>query len=137
MAAAKSLLFTGHLSELEKLMTDPDPRIRRAGLDGINDCRPWFTSLPVGQNALAADKYTPAMRKAITKMMNDPEEAWFVIDGVLQALSHAPMDLIEENMPKILPLTVHEDWWLRESAFMALMGLERDEAASSNTCRLY
>lgn len=127
MAAAKSLCMNGHYGEIEALLRSPDPRLRRAGLDGINDCRPWFTGLPVGKNALPAEKYSPAMCRAITAMMDDPGESWFVIDGVLQALSHAPVDLIEKNLERIMPWTTHSDWWLRESAFFALMGLQRDE----------
>jgi len=36
--------------------------------------------------------------------------------------------LISKNIPNIRPWASHEDWWLRESAFMALMGLQDDEA---------
>ena len=67
------------------------------------------------------------MSKAITKIMNDPKEAWFVVDAALLALNHAPVEVVEKNIPHILPWTTHEDWWLRESAFMALMGLQQDE----------
>jgi hypothetical protein len=127
MAAAKALQFNAQYRELEKLLRDPDPRLRRAALDGINDCNPWFTNHPVGDQALPAEKYTLAMSEAITRIMNNPDEAWFVTDGALQALAHAPVPLIEKNLPRILPWTTHEDWWLRESAFLALMGLERDQ----------
>ena len=127
MGAAKALCMSKHLGELEGLLRDPDPRLRRAALDGINDCRPWFTGPVVGRYALKAEEYTPAMTRAITRIMADPKEAWFVIDAALQALNHAPVETIKENIPTILPWTTHEDWWLRESAFMALMGLQRDE----------
>ena len=127
MAAAKALCMNKRFAELEALLRDPDPRLRRAALDGINDNRPWFTAPAVGKYALEPDEFTPAMTEAITKILSDPEEAWFVIDGALNALSHAPVELIEKNIPNILPWTTHEDWWLRESAFNALMGLQDDE----------
>ena len=82
-------------------------------MDGINDNRPWFTGPTVGRYALAADEFTPAMDEAISKMLSDPDEAWFVVDGALNALSHAPIELIEKNIPNILKWTTHEDWWLR------------------------
>ncbi len=125
--AAKALCMNGRIGELEELLCDPDPRLRRAALDGINDSRPWFTGPVVGRHALEAEEFTPAMIEAITSMMSDPEEAWFVIDGALSALGHAPVAAIEKNIPNILPWTAHDDWWLRESAFMALMGLKEDE----------
>ena len=47
-------------------------------------------------------------------------------DGALLALHNAPVGAIKRNMPGILPWTRHEDWWLREAAFSALMGLQKD-----------
>jgi hypothetical protein len=127
-AAAKALCLNKRFSELEGLLRDPDPRLRRAALDGINDYHSWFLEPAVGRQALKAGEYTPAMNEAITKILSDPKEAWYVVDGALQALHHAPVELIRKNIPNILPWATHEDWWLRESAFMALMGLQTDDA---------
>lgn len=127
VGAAKALRMNKHLGELEKLLRDPDPRLRRAGLDGINDSKPWCGSLVWGRYALKADEYTPAMLKAITDILANPKEAWFVTDAALLALHNAPVHAIKRNIPRILPWTTHEDWWLRESAFMALMGLQKDD----------
>ena len=127
-AAAKALCLNKRFSELEELLRDPDPRLRRAALDGINDYHSWFLEPAVGKQALKAGEYTPAMNEAITRILSDPKEAWYVTDGALQALHHAPVELIRKNIPHILPWATHEDWWLRESAFMALMGLREDEA---------
>ena len=127
-AAAKALCMNKRFSELEELLRDPDPRLRRAALDGINDYHSWFLEPAVGRQALKAGEYTPAMNEAITRILGDPKEAWYVIDGALQALHHAPLELIRKNIPHILPWASREEWWLRESAFMALMGLREDEA---------
>lgn len=126
-AAAKSLCMNKRYAELEALLRDPDPRLRRAALDGINDHRPWFSEPTVGKYALKASEFTPAMIEAITKMLHDTDEAWYVVDGVLNALSHAPIGVIEKNLTDILKWTTHDDWWLRESAFNALMGLKDNE----------
>ena len=128
LGAARALRMRKLFGELEKLLRDPDPRLRRAGLDGITDYRPWCGSLPWGRNPLKPEDYTPAMVKGITAVLADPKEAWFVTDGALLALHNAPVGAIEQNIPRILPWTTHEDWWLRESAFMALMGLQKDDA---------
>jgi hypothetical protein len=126
-AAAKALCFNRQYGEIEKLLGDPDPRMRRTALDGINDNHPWFTGPVVGKNALKAEQYTPAMKGGISRILSDPDEAWFVVEGALHALHHAPVDLVEKNISRILPWTKHEDWWLREAAFRALMGLQKDE----------
>ena len=81
----------------------------------------------MGRLALKPGDFTPAMKDEITQIMSDPGESWFVVDGALQALHHAPVELIKVNIPAILKWTTNEDWWLRESAFMALMGLRDDE----------
>jgi hypothetical protein len=59
-------------------------------------------------------------------MVADPKEALWVVDGALMALSLAPAQEINNCLPLIMPWTTHEDWWLRESSFVALMGLEKD-----------
>ena len=128
LGAAKALRMNKLFGQLEKLLRDPDPRLRRAGLDGITDYRPWCGSLPWGRNPLKATQYTPGMIQGIAKILADPEEAWFVTDGALLALHNAPVDAIKRNIPRILPWTTHEDWWLREAAFMALLGLQEDDA---------
>ncbi len=48
--AAKTLRKIGALAELEPLLSDQDPRIRRAALDGINDYHYWNLS---GKDPLA------------------------------------------------------------------------------------
>jgi len=122
--AAKALRSVGALDELEKLLQDPDPRVRRAGLDGLIDYNYWFG---MGCQTLKAEELTPNMLAAIKKMLADPQEALWVVDGALMALSLAPAKDINSCLPLIMPWTTHEDWWLRESSFMALMGLEKDE----------
>ena len=48
-------------------------------------------------------------------------------DGALMALRFAPAEEIDKCLPLIMPWTTHSDWWLRESAFTALSGLEKDD----------
>ncbi|MFZ9938016.1 MAG: DUF6288 domain-containing protein [Luteolibacter sp.] len=121
--AAKSLRATGALHELEKLLSDPDPRLRRAARDGMTDYNYWFGH---GRNPIRADDFTPGMLAAIRRMLADPEESWWVVDGALMALKFAPPMEINACKPLIMPWTKHGDWWLRESSFMALSGLEKD-----------
>jgi hypothetical protein len=123
--ACKALRANDAFDELEKLLEDPDPRVRRAALDGMIDYNYFFC---IGNNPIPTDKFTPAMVKSITKMLSDPKEAWWVIDGALLALKFAPAKDIQQNYKLIEPWTKHSDWWLREAAFRALSGLEKDDA---------
>ena len=122
--AAKALRAIGGLDELETLLTDRDPRVRRAALDGIIDYNYWFS---MGRNTLKTEELTPKMIASIRKMLTDPEEAWWVVDGALMAMKIAPPQVIKEALPLILPWTTHEDWWLREASFLALSGLHKDD----------
>jgi hypothetical protein len=123
--AAKALRTVEAFDELEKLLRDPDPRVRRAALDGLIDYRYWFA---VGRNTIKTEQFSPAMVEAIRKMLSDPKESWWVVDGALMALQFAPAKDIQACKPLILPWTMHSDWWLRESSFMAFSGLDKDDA---------
>jgi hypothetical protein len=123
--AAKALRTVGALDELEKLLRDPDPRVRRAALDGLIDYNYWFA---IGRNPISTEQFSPAMLEAVTKMLSDPTESWWVVDGALMALKFAPAKDIQALKSLIKPWTKHSDWWLRESSFTALTGLDKDDA---------
>jgi hypothetical protein len=122
--AAKALRKVGALDELEKLLSSPDPRLRRAALDGLIDWNYWFG---LGRESITPDKFTPGMLTAIVKMLSDPNESWYVVQGALTALKFAPAKDIQQHLKLIEPWTKHSDWWLRESAFTALSGLSKDD----------
>jgi len=121
--AAKALRTVGQFGELEKMLDDPDLRVRRAALDGMTDYNYWFG---MGDDPIAQKDFSPKMVASIKKMLSDKNESWWVIDGALMALNRAPVTAINEMIPLIMPWLKHEDWWLRESAFMALLGLRTD-----------
>ncbi len=122
--AGKALLRIGALDELERLLDDPDPRVRRAGLDGLTDYRFWFA---IGRNPARSDQVSPAMITSMRRMLTDPEEALFVVDGALMALSRAHPEVIAESLPLVMPWATHEEWWIRQSAFAALSGIAGDD----------
>jgi hypothetical protein len=123
--AAKALRLVGAFDEIEKLLRDASPLVRRAALDGMADYRYWFH---VGKNPMKPDQFTPPMLAAIRSMLNDPGEALYVIDGALMALSLAPPADIGESLSLVMPWTTHEEWWLRQSAFRALSTMANDAA---------
>ncbi len=123
--AAKALRRVRAFDELEKLLRDKDPRVRRAALDGLTDYRYWFA---MGRDPIKAEDFSPAMIAAIRKMLADPEEALYVVDGALMALNRAPAQEIVNSLSLIQPWTTHEEWWLRQSSFLALSGAAADDA---------
>ncbi|MFN4872371.1 MAG: DUF6288 domain-containing protein, partial [Akkermansiaceae bacterium] len=123
--AGKALRATDAYDEIEKLLEDPDPRVRRAALDGMIDWNYWFG---IGNSPIPTDKFTPAMLKSITKMLTDPKESLWVVNGALMALKFAPANEIQTRLPLIMPWTKHSDWWLRDCSFAALSGLQKDDA---------
>lgn len=122
--AAKALRTIGAFDELESLLDDKDPRVRRAALDGLIDYRYWFG---IGKGPIKAEQMTPRMIASIRRILGDPEEAWWVVDGALMAMKLAPVEAIEEALPLIRPWTTHEEWWLRDASFQALAGLQKDD----------
>ncbi|MBI1336238.1 MAG: hypothetical protein GC164_04670 [Phycisphaera sp.] len=122
--AAKTLFKMGHLGDLERLLSDPDPRVRRAALDGLIDWNYWFAA---GRDQIKPEQFTPGMIDAIFKMVNDPDEAIYVVEGALFAIRNMPADVIHEHVKDIMPWTTSDEWWLRQASFMALQGLEKDD----------
>ncbi len=121
--AAKALRRTGGFLELEMMLKDIDPRVRRAALDGMIDYNYWFG---MGEDLIKQEDVSPKMIAALEKMLSDPAESLWVVDGALMAMSTASPETINKNLSLILPWLKHEEWWLRESAFMALHGMRTD-----------
>ena len=122
--AAKALREIGAFDELEKLLRDPDPRVRRAALDGLIDYNYWF--------GIGRDR--SRRRSSRPPCWRDQEDALGprgILVGGRRRADGAEVRAGRGHQAcksLIMPWTRHADWWLRESAFAALSGLERDEA---------
>ncbi len=123
IAAAKALRHYGHWDELEKLLRDPDPRLRRVALDGLLD---WRGHFHMGHSRITTEQYTPGILAALRDILADPKESWWVVDGALFALNGAPASEVERNLPAILRWAESEEGYLRMASFLALMGAESD-----------
>jgi hypothetical protein len=126
--AAKALRQIGAFDELEKLLGDSDPRVRRAALDGLVDYKYWFY---IGPDKVTPDKVTPGMVASLRKMLADPRESLYVVDGALMVMSCASASNIVESLPLIQPWTTCNEWWVRQSAFTALSAAAEDPSVAA------
>lgn len=106
--------------EIVKALNDPDVRVRRAGCDAISGYTNWgrgkFGRIP-------REVVTAQCMGAIEKMLADPKAAWWEIDGALWALGCAKPESIRKNWTSIAKYARHPEWYLRESAYWAVVGL--------------
>lgn len=121
--AAKALRSVGAFEILEMLLSDADPRVRRAALDGMMDYRYWFH---IGKNPMKPEQFTEGMIETITRMLKEPAESLYVVDGALSVMSLLPPETIAEHLELVMPWTTHAEWWIRQSAFAALGAVAGD-----------
>jgi len=68
------------------------------------------------------------MIDTLVNMLDDPDEALYVVEGALFAMNRMPAEVIDKHRAAIMRWTTHDEWWLRHGAFMALQGLSKDKA---------
>lgn len=99
-----------------------DPRVRRAVYDGLSGYDNWRRPMSGRiEPRVVSEKFLPA----ILQTLRDPKSAWWEIDGALFALGRAEPTDIRAQLPLILKFAQHKDWYLREGAFWALVGLHK------------
>jgi len=94
---------------LESLQHE-DPRVRDVGVRAIRN----------------GAHLTPEIIQRLGEMLDDPEESWWVVQGTLLALSHAPAEEIGSHIDRIIHFVRHRDWWLQTSALQTLIQVATD-----------
>ncbi|MDA0374005.1 MAG: DUF6288 domain-containing protein [Planctomycetota bacterium] len=108
------------LDALEEASTHEDPRVRRAAFDAVSGYDNWRRPMKAGFDAdTVSERFLPAIRRTL----EDPDAAWWEIDGALFALGAARPDDVRAAYPLIEPFDEHDDWYLREAAFWAALGV--------------
>lgn len=72
---------------------------------------------------IAPDVVSSMILPAIIATLENRRAAWWEIDGALFALGRARPADIRANMATIRKFSQHEEWYLREAAFWALVGV--------------
>ncbi|MCF7958264.1 MAG: DUF6288 domain-containing protein [Phycisphaerae bacterium] len=122
--AAKKLAQLGAVKQLQHALAHPDPRVRRSVCEGISNDNGFFRGLDGrSKGFLAPQVVSDAFVPYFVKTLKAPNVALWETDGVLYAFSKAKPEDIRRNLDLIKPWLTHEDWYLRESAFYAMLGL--------------
>ena len=122
--AAKKLAQLGAVKELQQALDHPDPRVRRSVCEGVSNDNGFFRDLDGrGKGFLSPEVVSDAFVPYFVKTLKAPNVALWETDGVLYAFSKAKPQDIRKNLNLIKPWLTHEDWYLRESAFYAMLGL--------------
>ena len=101
------------------LLKSKDPRVRHAGLLALTG---MFKGRP-----LPAERVTDEMFDLASKMLDDPEESWWVAQAAMKALARAGPERIAPHLDRLLWFLKHEDWWLHTTATRALTPIATDK----------
>ena len=108
---------------IEAALQHPDVRVRRAACDAISQYHHWSRGTPpkIAQQVVSK-RFVPGIEKILT----DPQAAWWEIDGAFGALRAAAPKDIRRNRPHVDRFADHDEWYLRDSSYWALVGLGKD-----------
>jgi hypothetical protein len=97
------------------LLKSEDPRVRRAALQAITG----------GFKApqLSDEDRTDEMIELAGKMVDNPEESWWVTQAALRALGMGSADQVAPHYDRLEYFLKHEEWWLRSAAMEAVRPL--------------
>ncbi len=106
-----------------ELLKDKDPRVRQAGSMAIST----RTAPKAKGEPAQAERLTDEMAQLLMGMINDPNESWWVVEGALNCLGNARVELLAPHLDRLCYWLEHDEWWLRKGALTAMTGLVVDE----------
>ncbi len=102
-----------------ELLKDKDPRVRETGTMVIYNL---FKRKP-----MPAERVTDEMAQQLLRIINDPNESWWVVENALMALSLAKAELIAPHVDRLVYWLGQDEWWLRTAATYSLAKVIADE----------
>ena len=102
------------------LLKSDDPRLRQAGLLAI-------TGMFKG-GSLPNDKLTPEMFDLAGRMIENPDESWWVALHAIEAISRATPDVIAKHRDRLLQFIEYDCTWLQTAAVCTLAKISTDPA---------
>jgi hypothetical protein len=122
--AGAALARLGATDEILAALQHQDSRVRRAALEAIDKYNGFFRA---PQGAFPPAVVSAKFLLGIEKILKDPEVSMWELDGAILALSRAEPADIKKNLDLVRKYLIHEEWWLRQSAFAAIVALAKDE----------
>ncbi len=119
-AAMDQVVKRGKAELVVPLLKSEDPRLRQAGLLALTG---MFKGSP-----LPADKVTPEMYDLAGRMVENPNESWWVALHAIDALGHATPDVIGKHRDRLLKFLDYNCIWLQTSAVCTLAKISTDPA---------
>lgn len=130
--AADAMREKGLYPLIEELLESDDPLARHTACMAINTFEPWGLRFHIGtrsRRSIAPETFTPRMFEALMAIITDPSSALWSVDQALPALACASRDQVISRLDDLLPWVEHPEWWLNESATIALTPAMTDPTA--------
>lgn len=118
--AMDQVVKRGKVELIVPLLKSEDPRLRQAGLLALTG---MFKGSP-----LPADKVTPEMYELAGRMIENPEESWWVAMHAIDTLTRGVPAVIAPHRDRLLEFLDYDCTWLQTSAVCALAKISTDPA---------
>ncbi len=118
--AMDQVVKRGRAELVVPLLKSDDARLRQAGLLALTG---MFKGSPLPQ-----DKVTPEMYEQVIKMLNDPNESWWVLQHAIIALNRSSPEMIAKHRDRLLQLMKYDCVWIQTAAVNALAKIAADSA---------
>jgi len=102
------------------LLKSDDARLRQAGLLALTG---MFKGSPI-----PPDKVTPEMYDLAGRIINNPDESWWVALHAIEALARANPDVIAKHRDRLLEFLDYKCTWLQTAAVCTLAKISTDPA---------
>ena len=119
-AAMDQVVKRGKVEMVVPLLKSSDPRLRQAGLLAL-------TGMFKG-SAFPADKVTPEMYDLAGKMIEDPNESWWVALHAIEAIGRGTPELIGKHRDRLIKFLDYDCIWLQTAAVCTLAKISTDPA---------
>lgn len=118
--AMDQVVKRGKTQLIVPLLKSDDPRLRQAGLLAL-------TGMFKG-SAISADKVTPEMYDLAGRMIENPDESWWVALHAIEAIARANPDVIATHRDRLLEFLKYDCTWLQTAAVCTLAKISIDPA---------
>lgn len=119
VAAMRGVVRQGWSHLVVPMLKSSDPRLRELGLLGM-------TGMFKG-GAFSGDKLTPEMFDLVEKILNDPDESWWVTLHAAKALARADKKRIGSNRDRLMQLLRFDEEWVQTEAVLTLCRIATEE----------